>query len=121
MKTTTSEAMDDQPATDTAEVQELTPQILPYAFAKRHGVLIQEQTDTGGKAVYRSGASPLSLAEARRFAGVPLKMSRVSSEVFDTLLQESYEQDSTKASQMVDGLDEEFDLTQVAQELHRCP
>ena len=93
-------------------------QALPFTFAKRHGVLIQEQTEAGGTAVYRSGASPLSLAEARRFAGVPLKMSRVSSEVFDTLLQESYEQDSSnKASQMVDGLDEDFDLNQVAQEL----
>ncbi|MDH3619374.1 MAG: type II secretion system ATPase GspE [Gammaproteobacteria bacterium] len=91
---------------------------LPFTFAKRHGVLIQEIGASEGTAVYRSGASPLSLAEARRFAGVPLKMSRVSAEVFDTLLQESYEQDSTnKASKMVDGLDEEFDLTQVAQEL----
>lgn len=101
------------------EVPESTDlrQALPFTFAKRHGVLIQELGASEGKAVYRSGASPLSLAEARRFAGVPLKMSRVSSEVFDTLLQEAYEQDSTKASQMVDGLDEEFDLTQVAQEL----
>jgi general secretion pathway protein E len=91
--------------------------MLPFSFAKRHGVLIQELGQTEGKAVYRTGASPMSIAEARRFAGVPLKMSRVSAEVFDTLLQASYGQDSTKASQMVDGLDEEFDLTQVAQEL----
>ena len=91
--------------------------LLPFSFAKRHGVLIHELGATEGKAVYRAGASPLSLAEARRFAGVPLKLSRVSQEVFDTLLQESYEQDSTNAASMVDGLDEEFDLTQVAQEL----
>jgi len=90
---------------------------LPFSFAKRHGVLIKKLGDTEGEAVYRTGASPLSLAEARRFAGVPLKMSRVSADAFDALLQESYEQDSAKASTMVDGLDEEFDLTQVAQEL----
>ena len=75
---------------------------LPFSFAKRHGVLIRDLSDSGGEAVYRAGASPQSLAEARRFAGVPLKMARVSAEVFDTLLQESYEQDSTKASSMVD-------------------
>ena len=103
---------------ETADTTEPTTRnTLPFTFAKRHGVLIRDLDASGGEAVYRSGASPLSLAEARRFAGVPLKMSRVSSEVFDTLLQESYEQDSTKASSMVDGLDEEFDLTQVAQEL----
>ncbi len=90
---------------------------LPFSFAKRHGVLLREIGSNGGDAVYRDNASPLSLAEARRFAGVPLKLSRVSADVFDILLQESYEQDSARASQMVDGLDEEFDLTQVAQEL----
>jgi general secretion pathway protein E len=101
---------------DVPEVLEVR-RTLPFSFAKRHGVLIQELGQTEGKAIYRSGASPMSLAEARRFAGVPLKMSRVSAEEFDSLLQASYGQDSTKASQMVDGLDEEFDLTQVAQEL----
>ena len=100
--------------------EDITPsarRVLPFSFAKRHGVMIRDIDANGGDVVYRNGVSPLSLAEARRFAGVPLTMSRVSAEVFDTLLQESYEQDSTKASQMVDGLDEEFDLTQVAQEL----
>ena len=67
--------------------------------------------------LYRPGASPLSLAEARRFAGVPMQLSRVTAEEFDALLQESYEQGSHKAMEMVGGLDDEFDLTQVAQEL----
>ncbi len=96
---------------------ESTRRSLPFSFAKRHGVLIRKVDDEQGEAVYRSGASPLSLAEARRFAGVPLTLSRVSAEVFDTMLQESYEGDRTNAAQMVDGLDEDFDLTQVAQEL----
>ena len=90
---------------------------LPFSFAKRHGVLLQSASSDQCQVVYRNGASPLSLAEVRRFAGVPLNLSRVSAEVFDTLLQESYEKDSTNAAQMVDGLDEDFDLSQVAQEL----
>jgi general secretion pathway protein E len=91
--------------------------VLPFSFAKRHGILIQKFSDETADAVYRSGASPLSIAEVRRFAGVPLNLSRVSSEVFDALLQESYEQGSHMAMQMVDGLNEEIDLMQVAQEL----
>ena len=90
---------------------------LPFSFAKRHGILIQKFSDETADAVYRSGVSPLSIAEVRRFAGVPLNLSRVSSEVFDTLLQESYEQGSHKAMQMVDGLDDDIGLTQVAQQL----
>jgi general secretion pathway protein E len=94
-----------------------THRSLPFSFAKRHGVFIRQIDDKQGEVVYRSGASSLSLVEARRFAGVPLTLSRVSAEAFDALLQESYEGDSTNAAQMVDGLDEDFDLSQVAQEL----
>jgi general secretion pathway protein E len=90
---------------------------LPFSFAKRHGVLIREIHGDSADAVYRSGTKPLSLAEARRHVGVPLKLSQVSAEVFDTLLQEYYEQGSHKAMQMVGGLDDEIDLLQVAQEL----
>ena len=90
---------------------------LPFSFAKRHGVLIREIGRDSADAVYRPGVAPQSLAEVRRFAGVPLKLSRVSVEVFDALLQESYEQGSHKAMQMVDGLDDDLNLSQVAQEL----
>ncbi len=90
---------------------------LPFSFSKRHGVLIREIKDGKADAVYRSGASPLSLAEARRFAGVPLQLTRVSSEAFDALLQQIYEQGSHMAMQMAGGLDENIDLLQVAQDL----
>ena len=79
--------------------------------------MIREIGREEADAVYRPGVSPQSLAEVRRFAGVPLKLSRVTVEVFDALLQESYEQGSHKAMQMVDGLDDDMDLSQVAQEL----
>jgi general secretion pathway protein E len=104
----------EQPS-ENVEASEL--RVLPFSFAKRHGVLIRELSSESADVVYRQGTSPVSLAEARRFAGVPMKLSRVTNEVFDTLLQESYEQGSHKAMQMVDGLDDEIDLDQVAQEL----
>ncbi|MCH7982014.1 MAG: Flp pilus assembly complex ATPase component TadA, partial [Proteobacteria bacterium] len=91
--------------------------MLPFSFAKRHGVLIRDMGTDSADVVHRAGTSPLSLAEVRRFAGVPLKLSRVSSEVFDSLLQSSYEHGSHKAVQMVDGLNDDIDLDQVAQEL----
>ncbi len=104
-------------ADDSVPAHDASSRPLPFSFAKRHGVLIRDIK--GGKAdtVYRSGASPLSLAEARRFAGVPLQLTRVSAEAFDAMLQQSYEQGSHMAMQMVGGLDEDIDLLQVAQEL----
>lgn len=98
-------------------VEEPSARALPFSFAKRHGVLIREVADGAADTVYRAGASPLSLAEARRFAGLPLRLTRVSAEAFDGLLQQTYEQGSHKAMQMVGDLDEHTDLLQVAQEL----
>jgi general secretion pathway protein E len=91
--------------------------VLPFSFAKRHGVLIRAVKGDLADAVYKASASPLSLAEARRFAGVPLRLTRVSDEVFDSMLQASYEQGTHNAMQMVDGLNEDINLDQVAQEL----
>ena len=101
----------------TSEASSSLSRVLPFSFAKRHGVLIRNFSAESADTVCRPGATAVSLAEVQRFAGVPLKLSRVSTEVFDTLLQESYEQGSNSAMQMVDGLDDHVDLTQVAQEL----
>jgi len=106
------------PPGDVVELAEPAGQrILPFSFAKRHGVLIRDPGTDQARAVYRSGASPLSLAEARRFAGTPIRFERVSTEEFDALLQASYEQGSQAAMQMVGGLNDDIDLDQVAQEL----
>jgi general secretion pathway protein E len=101
----------------TTEAAVIEQRALPFSFAKRHGILVRAFTDAGAEAVHLKSTSPMSLAEARRFIGVPLKFTRVTPEEFDALLQASYEQDSQKAMQMVDGLDEEFDLSQFAEEL----
>ena len=63
------------------------------------------------------GASPLSLAEVRRFSPLPLKLSRVSAEAFDAMLQQAYEGGSSQAMHMMEGLDDDTNLFQVAQEL----
>ena len=106
---------DPEPAAESGEAA--VERALPFSFAKRHGVLIREIVDGVADTVYRSNASPLSLAEARRFAGVQLKLTRVSTETFDNLLHQSYEQGSNKAMQMAGDLNDQTDLLQVAQDL----
>jgi general secretion pathway protein E len=88
---------------------------LPFAFAKRHGVLIKSVKDGCTEAIYRQGVSTLSLAEVRRFVGGPVKFTRVDEESFDDQLQTSYE--SGAAMTMMEGLDDETDLLEVAQQL----
>jgi general secretion pathway protein E len=88
---------------------------LPFAFAKRNGVLFQDRKDGVLHAIYRTGASPLVLAEVRRFAGGPVTFTEVDPSTFDGRLQAAYE--SGAAMTMVEGLDDETDLFAVAQQL----
>ncbi len=90
---------------------------LSFAFAKRHGVLVKHLGEGFAEAVYRAGATPQSIAEARRFLGMPLRLERVDSDTFDGLLRKAYEAGSSAAMQMVEGLDETTDLAHLAQEL----
>ncbi len=105
------------PGTEPETEAQAMPVALPFAFAKRHGVLIRDIADGKADTVVRPGATALSLAEVRRYAHRPLQLTQVTNEEFDALLQASYEQGSENAMQMVDGLNDEFDLSQVAQEL----
>jgi general secretion pathway protein E len=100
-----------------ADAEKPVARALPFSFAKRHGVLIRDIDEGVADTVYRTGTSPLSLAETRRFAGIPLRLTRVTPEAFDGILQQTYEQGSHMAMQMVGDLDEHTDLLQVAQDL----
>ena len=88
---------------------------LPFAFAKRHGVLIQDAGADAPVVIYRRGAKATSLAEARRFAGGAVRFVAVEPELFDASLQQAYE--SGAAMTMVEGLDDDTDLLAVAQQL----
>ena len=90
---------------------------LSFAFAKRHGILVRRIAQGYAEAVYRTGTSPLSVAEVRRFLGMPLKLERVEPEAFDALLRQTYESGSNTAMQMVEGFDDTTDLAHLAQEL----
>ena len=54
---------------------------LSFPFAKRHGVLVRGIVNGVADTVCRPGVTPQTLAEVRRFVGVPLKLERVSVEV----------------------------------------
>jgi general secretion pathway protein E len=90
---------------------------LTFAFAKRHGVFVKEMGDGFAQAVYRAGANPASVAEVRRYVGLPLHLKRVDAEQFDQLLRERFEADNDSAAQMSVGFDDDLDLAHIAQDL----
>ncbi|MFN3371098.1 MAG: hypothetical protein ACK4Z0_06175, partial [Sphingomonadaceae bacterium] len=68
---------------------ERAPRLLPYAFARRHGVLLAE----GDRLLMRREAAPAAILEARRVAGRPLSPETIGDEAFDRLLSETYATD----------------------------
>ena len=89
---------------------------LSFAFAKRHGVLVNRVVEGVAECTYRDTASPQAIAEVRRYLRRSLRLERVPDARFDELLRQAYEAGSD-AMQAVEGLDDTTDLAHLAQEL----
>lgn len=89
--------------------------LLPFSWAKEQGVMYrchQQQHQI----LIRTGASAEALSEARRVLPRCALMS-VEAATFETVLVETYQQSSTLAQQMTDGLGNELNLYQLADTL----
>jgi len=93
------------------------PRRPPFMFAKRHELLVTGEEDGKAQVLHCSRVDPAALAELRRFMGQPLSLTLIDSDKFEALLASTYEQDSSEAMQMMDGLGEEMDLMHIAEHL----
>ncbi len=89
---------------------------LPFAFARRFGVVVTGAQLPGNKADVVCKAQPTltTLAEIRRLARGELAVRVVGEEEFEQILTETYARDSSQARQMVEDLGEEMDLASLA-------
>lgn len=98
--------------------EEIVEASIPFSFARRHGILLEEIDDDSAQLICLPTTSLIALSEARRHLKRPINIRRISEEEFDVILQQSYEGgDSNRAMEMVEGLDDESDLFSVAQAL----
>ena len=67
------------------------PRRLSFAFAKRHGVLVNRVVDGVAECTYRENATPQALAEVRRYLRQAVRLERVPQERFDEMLRQAYE------------------------------
>ncbi len=70
---------------------------IPYAFARRHGVVIAGESNDGVRVALREDADPRVLIELRRHFGPGLAVEKVAPARFDTLLSDRYAMDSSAA------------------------
>lgn len=90
---------------------------LSYAFARKHGVLLQSLTEQGAKVLVRENIEPQSLMELRRVVGRPLILQTVDAAEFEPALTRFYEGGQNAAAQAVEEFNEETDLEHLVQEL----
>ncbi len=87
----------------------------PFAFAKRHGLIVTEDRGEHVLAVARPGIAIEAVQETRRFVGRPLRLQTVTPQEFDALLSRTYEGQTAASSSLMQGLDtEESDLDALA-------
>jgi general secretion pathway protein E len=77
---------------------------LPFAFARRHGIVMRERQADLALCALRRDANPTAIAEARRTLRLPLKLERVSDEEFGDLT------DNADLEHLAQELPEEADL-----------
>ncbi len=91
--------------------------VLPYAFAKRHGVLLS-LTERGLLSYWREQLSPSVLMEVQRLADQPIvDLIILSGDAFNDALAKQYEGNQDAALRMMDDIHEELDLSRIAAEM----
>jgi type II secretion system protein E (GspE) len=110
--------------TDIANVAaQVAPRRLPFAFAKRHGVVVAfagaADDGTANDAIVhaRHGVSPQALLEVRRVLGAPFVLQEHSAEAFEAILTQAYQRDSSEAKQLMEDIGNESNLFSLADEL----
>jgi general secretion pathway protein E len=89
---------------------EALPQTLrrpPFAFAKRHGVIVDAAHDGHVEVVARPGVALDAVQEVRRFVRCPIQLKTVTVDEFDALLQRTYEGQTGAAAGLAAELAEE--------------
>ena len=107
-------AISDISQQDKAEVQQslIIPR-LPFAFAKRFGIVLDKRPQ-GFVAAHKDGLQPHILLEVQRFLGNHFTLETVASDDFERILGHVYQTDSSGAMDMVEGLGDEMDLASLA-------
>ena len=91
---------------------------VPFAFAKRHGVLLETGADGVPTVIYNTATPAGILQELQRAVGGPLRFERYAGNDFERRIQAAYEQDASRSDEMMADLSGAFDLAALAHELN---
>ena len=90
---------------------------IPFPFARRHGVLLAEESDGEIVIGVRDQVSPQIIMELRRYFSRPVVLKPLGAEGFEQTLQAQYESGSRESMEDMGDLDDSTDLNAIAQQL----
>jgi general secretion pathway protein E len=102
---------------DLATLDPRVTERLPYPFAKRHGVVSARRVDEAIELWVRPGVRTTVLAEIQRSLAEPIRWVEMPAEAFDKALNRAYERGTSHAEAIIDALDANPDLAEIAQSL----
>ncbi len=88
--------------------------LLPFGFAKRHGVVLLNEGQQPRRALCTKSPTLAVITEVRRFAGEPVAVEVVDAETFQRYIGSTYEQHSDTAMAMVADIGEDLNLERLA-------
>lgn len=91
------------------------PQRFPFAFAKRHGLIVSEFRNNVAVIQHVPGVKSRVLAEAQRYLMAPTAFEMVDKDAFEHLLARAYQSNSSETMQMVEGIGDDMDLASLAE------
>ncbi|MEM7217548.1 MAG: type II secretion system ATPase GspE [Pseudomonadota bacterium] len=112
--TATADAADE--SLENGHAAEPSSSPLPFAFARKFGVVVTGERMPDGRAVVACTGQPAltTLAEIKRYVRDGLVMKAIGETEFDELLTNVYSRDSSAAKQMVEDMGDELDLASLA-------
>ncbi len=91
--------------------------VLPYSFAKRHNVVTLFSDEAGVHLLCIERPSFEIYAELKRRIKAPMLFHKLAEREFENVLRQSYEKGQSAATQMVDDIGDEIDLSLLASEI----
>lgn len=100
-----------------AETEQIQQDFWTFSYARRNGVLLDSLSEASAQVICRQAVKPIVIAELSRHLGKRLQFVTVADSEFEQRLQDRYQDNSSRAMQMMEGMDEEADLNAIAKSL----
>lgn len=90
---------------------------IPFSFANRNGIVALGMHEGQAQVRCKNDTDLGVISEIRKHLGVPLELGFVSEEDFNQLLRDTYENAGGNAMQLVGGIEDDIDLTTLAEQV----